>query len=378
MEKDSFKRTNRPAKGELWELLDSENDVRFVMIVSDPFEFEDSTFVRVRPVSFAVENAAEDDHIFDEVSGLGASFIAPYWNEQPVLMEQLDRSVAKVAMDIIPLLPVRVSLTEQQQQFRAEEIKRTSYLRQGTLNQLEPWFEIEEGSMTAAQEHYVPEAPLMVRNSSVRESRGRLDPGWHQDSEVDHRRNHQRHYKSFAWLAVAAMLLIAFFLFKPGSSQNEAVLSKYAQAVPYGFNEEPTYGHTPERGLGEDEFIQERGLTDDWANIFREGVGYYEREVYDSAIVIWDDIPREARSLEMEFYLGVAELMIGSYEKSLEHLNYINEREVSFQYEVDFYLLLNSVALERTEETEVLLNDILSDPIHTYSTEAEDIKELLE
>lgn len=376
MEKDSFNRTNRPAKGELWDLLDSENDVRFVMIVSDPFEFEDSTFVRVRPVSFAVEHAAEDDHIFDEVSGLGALFIAPYWNEQPVLMEQLDRSVAKVAMDIIPLLPDRVSLTEQQQQFRAEEIKRTSYLRQGTLNQLEPWFEMEEGPITANQEHL--ELGSMMPNDRIRESRGRIDLGWHQDSDVDHRRNHQRHYKSFAWLAVAAMLLIAFFLFKPGRSQHEAVLSKYAQAVPYRFNEEPTYGYTPERGLGEDEFIQERGLTDDWANIFREGVGYYERAVYDSAIVIWDDIPREARSLEMEFYLGVAELMIGSYEKSLEHLNYINEREVSFQYEVDFYLLLNSVALERTDETEVLLNGILSDPLHTYSAEAEDIKELLE
>ena len=107
-------------------VLQQANHNTLVLIISDPEDLEDDTsFVRVCPITPFIETASANDQLCDDPSIVGFPFFVETWNEQPMLTELLDNYVADYYLDVNEKNEV---ISDDQKCFRELEISNALYL----------------------------------------------------------------------------------------------------------------------------------------------------------------------------------------------------------------------------------------------------------
>ena len=87
-----------------------------VLITTDPESLDsDNEFVRVCPISPFIEMATSTDQICDDSSIVGFPFLVETWNEQPILVDLLDKYAGNYYSDLIEKDEV---LNQSQNEFR--------------------------------------------------------------------------------------------------------------------------------------------------------------------------------------------------------------------------------------------------------------------
>lgn len=107
-----------------------------VRVVSEIEELEEDSFVRVQPISPFIELKSADDFIVSDASIIGFEFLVETWNEQPILIDILDKYLGSIPQGS-KKYSNDLTLTPEHQAFREIEIERTAYLRQSVLSCLE-------------------------------------------------------------------------------------------------------------------------------------------------------------------------------------------------------------------------------------------------
>jgi tetratricopeptide (TPR) repeat protein len=119
---------------EFGNLIKGDHDF-FVLVLSAPKKLNKMLYMRVQPVSSMVSYKAEDDVLIEDNAILGYPFIIETWNEQPVLTIVLEKYIGTIS-DYFPFTSEPSSLTEEQIEFRNNEVKNSAYLRQSVLSNL--------------------------------------------------------------------------------------------------------------------------------------------------------------------------------------------------------------------------------------------------
>ena len=135
-------------KGQIWTVktnyldyegvLQQSNHNILVLLISDSEDLDDDTsFVRVCPLTPFVETASATDQLCDDSSIIGFPFFVETWNEQPMLTELLDNFVADYYLDFNEKDEI---LSDDQKCFREIEISNALYLNHSItayLNEME-------------------------------------------------------------------------------------------------------------------------------------------------------------------------------------------------------------------------------------------------
>ncbi len=107
-------------------VLQQANHNTLVLLISDPEDLDDDTsFVRVCPITPFIETASANDQLCDDPSIVGFPFFVETWNEQPMLTELLENFVADYYLDVNEKKEV---LSDDQKCFRELEISNALYL----------------------------------------------------------------------------------------------------------------------------------------------------------------------------------------------------------------------------------------------------------
>ena len=102
-----------------------------VLINTDPEPLDsDNEFVRVCPISPFLEMATNSDQICDDPSIIGFPFLVETWNEQPILVDILDKYVGDYYSDLIDRNEI---VSQDQREFREIEISNARYLNQSII-----------------------------------------------------------------------------------------------------------------------------------------------------------------------------------------------------------------------------------------------------
>lgn len=352
-----FTEGHQPQEGSIWRVKnDPPTEDRFILIVDEVFELEKKQFVRVRPISLAIEMAAADDHIHQQEDLFeNREFIAPYWNEQPIGLDRLIEQIGRIRKDGEDELPQEVVLTEKQKEFRCKEIEDTEFLRQEVMS-IPVW----EDEVTASK-------------------------------------------KYTTLLAVAASISIAVFLLWPARSiPKEDILNQYAIAYPFMKLSSKTHNYYSYRGfLGDTVFARKidtsysignsiigalRGgfcgdafFSEEECSVARRAMGQYAEGEYGHSIDAFRSITGLiSKSPDLAFYSAVAELLAAQADSSLAHLRELDKiSEFPYQEAVDYYMALAFIELEEYEKAESVLSGILRDSSHEYHVQSGEILELI-
>lgn len=117
--------------------LDYEGELQYskhpmmVLITSDCEDLDQETqFVRGCPISPFVEMAGSDDQLCDDSSVTGFPFLIEVWNEQPMLVDILDKYVADYYAEMRETVS---NLDQEQMKFREIEISNARFLNRSIL-----------------------------------------------------------------------------------------------------------------------------------------------------------------------------------------------------------------------------------------------------
>ena len=91
---------------------------------------EDTSFVRGCPISPFIEMASDDDLVCRDASLIGFPFLIESWNEQPMLVDILDKFVADFYTEVIEL---DSTVDDYQQSFRDIEISNAMFLNRSII-----------------------------------------------------------------------------------------------------------------------------------------------------------------------------------------------------------------------------------------------------
>lgn len=102
-----------------------------VLINTNPESLDsDNEFVRVCPISPFIEMATTTDQICDDPSIIGFPFLVETWNEQPILVDMLDKYVGNYYSDLIEKEEV---VNQFQNEFREIEISNARFLNHSII-----------------------------------------------------------------------------------------------------------------------------------------------------------------------------------------------------------------------------------------------------
>lgn len=102
-----------------------------VLSTTDPeYLDDDNGFIRVCPITPFVEMAADSDQVCDDLSILGFPFMIETWNEQPILLDLLDKFCGHYYAD---MTEQNDSLNMDQRKFRELEISRARFLNHSII-----------------------------------------------------------------------------------------------------------------------------------------------------------------------------------------------------------------------------------------------------
>jgi tetratricopeptide (TPR) repeat protein len=278
----------------------------YLFVISEIDNLDDEDFVRVQPISTNIESICDDDILIDDTTILGASFIIETWNEQPVLVDIFDKKLGEISFELPEVKP-QEKYTKQQLVFRANEIKRTAYLRQSILSSL------------AKQ-------------------------------DVDY--IHARKITTYKALSIAASFIgIGLFAWQPGRMSNSDFCNKYSDTYDMSFNYESAGGV-----LSRGNYYLLPNFTVEESITIQDGLTAYNSNEFDRAITLLSTINGlESKSPEVLFYLGLSQLQadspkeaISTFEQLLKHDNAIFYGDMLYNLAIAYVKNGNTVKARRT------------------------------
>ncbi|MBI6115972.1 tetratricopeptide repeat protein [Salegentibacter maritimus] len=180
---------------------------------------------------------------------------------------------------------------------------------------------------------------------------------------------------SYKWLyAVAAILLIGFFIWQPTQMSNDELFNTYAgnrevisRVNIYAF--ESVDNAVATRG-GE---IQLTGLTGYETEKAFEAISYIRQEKFLQAKNILEELDLEEKNNEMLFFLAIAQMNTGDFDSATETLENLNRLSIpALEDDVKFHLALAYIKQDDNSKAKPLLRN-LEETQGDYSREASDI-----
>jgi tetratricopeptide (TPR) repeat protein len=319
-------------KGSVWSVKNPENgSIRTVVVVSKEKQLHEKVYYRVRPISDQIQFAADNDLLIKDNSVTGYPFLVESWNEQPVNKELLQEKLGFIDPEILDSKrEVKVSLTEDQKQFRAREIELASFIRNSIYSELQEvffWADENEGKVI----------PLF--SSAV-----------------------MRIAASFIILAVAV-----FLIWQPHKMSNEEILDQYAHHVPADLKVQ--YGEAV-RGEG----CSFENLTSSECRIIEKALDDYNNKNYKEALAAFEQIlePRR-KNYNLVFYLAASHFYTGNYAQAEQELWPLSElKNYRYKNDVDYLLALTYLEQDKKSKAKKLLKS-LKENNNRYSEEASEI-----
>jgi len=287
----------------------------YLLVVSEPLSLDDSNFVRVQPISDQIEYKADDDIHISNTKFIGFPFIIETWNEQPVLIDLLDKYIATLE-DPLPPVFDPISLNEQQTEFRKSEIRNTGFLRQSVL------------SLLSRDEQAIGSTHQSRLTKLIR----------------------------FPQIAIAAALIgIALIIWQPGKMQNEKLYNNFIATYPNELEIDIT---SEEILRGNECFIE--GFTTNECETIVLAMELYDSQDYENVATILERINNlKEKNEEIFFYLSVSQLLSDQIQLSIYNLEYLASSE-DFKYTADvkFYLALAYIKNKNLNKARRLLKSL--------------------
>ncbi|WP_300436004.1 hypothetical protein [Christiangramia sp.] len=177
---------------------------------------------------------------------------------------------------------------------------------------------------------------------------------------------------SYSWLyAVAAILLIGFFIWQPTQKSNEELFNSYAGSQQViskiDFSE---LGDTENAVVTRGGEYRLPGLTQNESEKALEAINYIRQQEFYKAKNILEQLAPEEKNAEVLFFLALTQLNTGEIERAVENLKVLSKRRDNIlQKESQFQLALGYLAQDDKASAKKLLRKLEEDQ-GKYSGEA--------
>lgn len=279
-------------QNQVWSLKSETSEEKlYVCIASELILMDTLQVVRVRPISFETEYAAQDDEHISAGQVFDRPFIVEYWNERPIPISYLNKMLGSVnestSYEGEPFL-----LTNEQKAFRRFEIDKYASFSEEVMQ-----------SIIDADE---PGNVFNLENS--------------------------RKYMSLA----ASILLVCvsvFVLWQPTKKSDEELFQNHGYVIYNDFNFSDDLNNNSNKCPYEGLSIEECLLAD-------KSLDLYQNNDYEQARVALSQLLKPyTRNSELLFVLSLTELYTENTESAIQHLAYLNEvDQFRFKEEVEYYL----------------------------------------
>lgn len=182
---------------------------------------------------------------------------------------------------------------------------------------------------------------------------------------------------SYKWLyAVAAVLLIGFFVWQPTQKSNEELFNSYAGNVRYLSNMDfSELGETEDAVVTRGGEFRFSGLTQNESESALEAINCIQRQEFHNAKNILEKLNPAGRSAELLFLLAFAQLNTGEIDRAVEKLEILSQTtSYTFQEEAQFHLALGYLAQGDNASARKVLRKLEEDQ-GKYAVEASAILE---
>jgi len=272
---------------EFGNLIKGDHDY-FVFVLSAPKKLNKMQYMRVQPISSLVSYKAEDDVLIEDNAILGYPFIIETWNEQPVLTIVLDKYIRTLS-DYFPFTSEPSSLTEEQIEFRNNEVKNSAYLRQSVLSNL------------AFNESKISKKTIVTY--------------WPQ-------------------LLIAASLFgVIFLLWQPTKIPNKKAPELYAYVSP----DKIVLIKTEDQLRGTEYLVP--GMSPQNSENAIEGLTYFDTGDFNNAVGSFERIDSLNYHPDILFYLAIAQLKSNRSIEAIKNFEYLTSRIDFKSTELAYYYL---------------------------------------
>ena len=242
--------------------------------------------------------ALDEDILIDDTSVLGFPFIIETWNEQPLLIDILDKKLGSISVDM-GKVKESDTYTEAQLKFRKEEIRNAAFIQQSVISALSS-FESQNKSRIIKMN--------IIRITSI----------------------------------AAAFIGVLLTVWQPTKLSKHDYFDKYNSTYPNTLNLNYKVGDLVRGGE-----ILIVGFDSNESEIIHLALQKYDSSDFKVASDLLENIPDlKSRNTELFFYYAISNIQIGMVKesvKSLEYLSLIND----FKYKSDvlYYLVLSYASM---------------------------------
>ncbi|WP_323027489.1 hypothetical protein [Gelidibacter japonicus] len=170
---------------------------------------------------------------------------------------------------------------------------------------------------------------------------------------------------SFSWVkyAVAAIIVVGFFIWQPTQSTNEELFTSY-------YNDLNSLTENDQFLLIEQKQVQaeERGsdlyikdLTKVETELFISGFIAFKSHNYDKAKNIFADLNTKTTSKLVLFFLSLSQLHTDDMKAAISNLEYLNSQtDIKFSDEVKYHLAMSYIKIGKRNKSKVLLKELIT------------------
>jgi tetratricopeptide (TPR) repeat protein len=281
-----------------------------VCIVSETDEIYNERVVRIQPVSKQIKYRTTEDIYVKDSSIIGEPFIIETWNEQPILIDILDKKIGKIAKDFTDA-KVPEDYTPEQLEFRKSEIRNTAYLRQSVLSSLQ----YNESNSSGK----------LIRLNPVR-----------------------------IVLLAASVLGFIFVLWQPTKLSNEQFFQKYSD----------NYTPSIEYMNGSDQILRGssailEGFSSNESEIIQLAMKNFAAENFEGTLKLLKSIQDlDDRNQLLYFTYGISQLNTGFIEESISTFeDLLLAKELEFHADVQYYLAMADIRIGNNRKARKILKN---------------------
>lgn len=166
---------------------------------------------------------------------------------------------------------------------------------------------------------------------------------------------------SYSWMyAVAAILLIGFFIWQPTQKSNTELFNSYAgsEEVLSEINFSK-FGGTADAVATRGGEFRLSGYTKGETEQALEAISLFQQQEFNSAKNILEELNPRGKNEDLLFFLAVSRLNSGEIDKAVQELEFLDQKpNYPYEEEVEFYLALGYLKKGNESSAKTLLEEL--------------------
>ena len=183
------------------------------------------------------------------------------------------------------------------------------------------------------------------------------------DHELKEKPNKKGKVISLSWFkyAAAAIVVLSFLIWQPSQSSNDDLFSDYGDNISSLTKDNYNLFNTSNVNNGERGndygFI---GYTNIENKLVLSGLTFFKEGNYDKAKSILTEINLKEHSVEVFYFLSLAQLNSNDTETAIKNLEYLkNKKDLKFIDDVNFHLAMGYIKKGNRKKSKILLKQLL-------------------